>query len=544
MMVADPLQIKKRFEALKAKRASYDSHCEEVAALVLPNYQGFVGQRTANEKRLAKVYDGTGIHANEMLAAGLHGLMSNPASKWFNIGMATPGFDDNDAVRDWLSDTADVMRTYMYAPGTNLTTALHECYLQLGAFGSSVMFIGERDRGGLLFQARPRHECYIAEDHEETVDTVYRISTMTARQIMMQWPDTCPAEIRQKVESENKPDDSYDIVHAVEPRKLREVGKRDAKNMVWQSCYVCLKTNTLLEESGYTDFPYAVARWSKLPAEVDGRSPAMTALPDIKMLQEMTTTTIKAAQRAVDPPLTIPDDGVVGPVRNIPGGFIYYRGEQRPEPMVMGGNIPLSLELEDAVRNRIRQMFFADLLQFPTDTDFTATEFVQRMQMRMQLLGPVMGRLEGELLARIVRRTYAILFRLNALPPMPPEIAQGEYTVEFVSPIALAQKQGEANAVSQTVQVLLPFIEATKDATALRVFKLDDMAKKLFEIFGGDPDLVYTRDELQAMDERAQQQQAAMMAQPMADAMNKGASAVDKLASAQEKGANVAQLFG
>ena len=212
--------------------------------------------------------------------------------------------------------------------------------------------------------------------------------------------------------------------------------------------------------------------------------------------------------------------------------------------MVMGGNIPLSLELEDAVRNRIRQMFFADLLQFPTDTDFTATEFVQRMQMRMQLLGPVMGRLEGELLARIVRRTYAILFRLNALPPMPPEIAQGEYTVEFVSPIALAQKQGEANAVSQTVQVLLPFIEATKDATALRVFKLDDMAKKLFEIFGGDPDLVYTRDELQAMDERAQQQQAAMMAQPMADAMNKGASAVDKLASAQEKGANVAQLFG
>ena len=49
MMVADPLQIKKRFEALKAKRASYDSHCEEVAALVLPNYQGFVGQRTANE---------------------------------------------------------------------------------------------------------------------------------------------------------------------------------------------------------------------------------------------------------------------------------------------------------------------------------------------------------------------------------------------------------------------------------------------------------------------------------------------------------------
>ena len=111
MMVADPLQIKKRFEALKAKRASYDSHCEEVAALVLPNYQGFVGQRTANEKRLAKVYDGTGIHANEMLAAGLHGLMSNPASKWFNIGMATPGFDDNDAVRDWSSDTADVMRT-------------------------------------------------------------------------------------------------------------------------------------------------------------------------------------------------------------------------------------------------------------------------------------------------------------------------------------------------------------------------------------------------------------------------------------------------
>jgi hypothetical protein len=546
-LAADAEQLARRFEALKAKRSILESHCEEVAEYVSPRHMGFVGSRTPHEKRMQKVYDSTGIHSNELLAAGLHGLATNPASKWFTLRLVSRQFQDDDAVKNWLADTTDVLRSEMYAPGTGLTTALNELYLELGAFGTSVMFIGERDAGGLLFQTRPLNECYVAENHEGQIDTVYRKTTMTARQLVQQWgEDKVSQDVRDKIAA-NKPDDPFDIIHVVEPRKDRNRRKKNKANMAFLSCYLELKAKHPLEESGFPEFPFASPRWSKLPSEEYGRSPAMTALPDVKMLQEMMKTTIKAAQKAVDPPLMVPDDGVVGPVRTTPSGLIYMRGDREVRPLVMAGNIPLTLEMMDELRNRIRNTFFADVLQIVSDTDMTATEVVQRTTERMRLLGPIIGRLESELLGPMIERVFGILSRSGKIPPAPREIAGMDYSIEFVSPIAMAQKQVEANAFTQTVGTLMPFAEATQSPAIFSRFKPDEVAKGVWEIFGGDPDWMMTNDEVaekqKAEKEAAEAARTAALAEQGAKAMNQGAGAIDKMASAQEKGADLSQLM-
>ncbi|MEG7671087.1 portal protein, partial [Listeria monocytogenes] len=71
----------------------------------------------------------------------------------------------------------------IYQPGTNFTTALHEVYLDLGSFGTSVMYVGQRDDGGLLFEPRALAECVIAENSEGRVDTVFRKTKYTVRQM-------------------------------------------------------------------------------------------------------------------------------------------------------------------------------------------------------------------------------------------------------------------------------------------------------------------------------------------------------------------------
>lgn len=553
-MAADAEQLIRRFDALKTRRSNLEGHCEEVAEFISPRHMGFVGMRTPNEKRMTKVYDSTGISSNQLLAAGLHGLATNPASKWFTLRMVELGFEDDDAVKDWLSDTSDIMRAEMYAPGTGLTTALNELYEELGAFGTSAMFIGERDAGGLLFQTRPLHECFIAENHENTVDTVFRKTTMTARQVVQMWPKTASADVQKHIK-DNKPDTPIEIVHAVHPRTDRERGKRNKTNQPFASCYIEVKTKHLLEESGFPEFPYSVPRWAKLPGEEYGRSPGMTALPDVKMLQEMMKTTIKAAQKAVDPPLMIPDDGVVGPVRTTPGGFIYTRGERVVTPLISGGRLELSFEMMEDLRNRIRTTFFADVLQIVSDTEMTATEVVQRTTERMRLLGPIIGRLESELLGPMIERVFGILSRSGKIPPLPQTFLERAkttgkgpiYGIEFVSPIAMAQKMTEANAFTQTMGVLMPYAEATQDPSIFKPFKIDKLAPWAWSIFGGDPDLMYTADEMaEKAEQDAQAQQAAMaaqMAEQAGKAMNQGAGAVDKLASAQEKGADISQLM-
>ena len=94
----------------------------------------------------------------------------------------------------------------------------------------------------------------------------------------------------------------------------------------------------------------------------------MTALPDVKMLNEMSKTTIKSAQKQVDPPLLVPDDGFILPVRTVPGGLNFYRSgtRDRIEPLNIGANTPLGLNMEEQRRNSIRNAFYVNQLMMQT----------------------------------------------------------------------------------------------------------------------------------------------------------------------------------
>ena len=63
--------------------------------------------------------------------------------------------------------------------------------------------------------------------------------------------------------------------------------------------------------------PYVVPRWWVISGEVYGRSPLMTALPQVKVANAATRTVMRAAEKAVDPPLTVPHEGLVGPGQTI-----------------------------------------------------------------------------------------------------------------------------------------------------------------------------------------------------------------------------------
>ena len=85
--------VVKRQEQLAGDRSVWEETWSEIADYVLPRRADFNTVRTAGEQRLrtGKVFDSTPILANEMLAAGLHSLLTNPASDWFAPGDGRPG---------------------------------------------------------------------------------------------------------------------------------------------------------------------------------------------------------------------------------------------------------------------------------------------------------------------------------------------------------------------------------------------------------------------------------------------------------------------
>jgi hypothetical protein len=528
-----PELLCRRYEALKSARGLWEEHWQEVSEVIFPRRAAFNVMRTEGDKRMQQVYDGTGVQALELLASGLHGFASNPAARWFSIRTTNAALNEIDAVREWLGDVEDIIFAKMQSPDSSITSHLHELYMDMGAFGTGIMFIGVGKKENLLFQTRFLGECVIDENSEGLVDTVLRSFSWGVRQVVQQWPDKVSEEIRKKFR-DGKFDEPVELLHAVYPRADRDPGKETADNLPWASIYIEKKSRQPLQEGGFEEFPYAVPRWYKATGERYGRSPAMTALPDVKMLQEMMKTTIRAAQKIVDPPLLVPDDAMIGPVRTIPGGLNFYRGEREIAPLQTGANIPISLEMMQDLRNRILKTFYADIMQPAMDKQMTAYEYSKIVEQAMRLLGPVVGRMETELLGPLIRRVFGILLRQGVFPKQPPELDGQEYTVEYISPLAQSQKAQKVDAAINMLTIAGQMSQF--DPSIMGRFNSDGFLEWMAREMNVDADLILDDEEFAAKQQQQQMAQAVPAAVAAAEAFQKSGAGAKAFAEAAVAG--------
>ncbi|MBW1989418.1 MAG: head-tail connector protein [Deltaproteobacteria bacterium] len=443
--------IKERFEQLAEIRTPWESLWQDCADYVLPRKNDITTEQTQGRRRNTKVYDSTAINANRILAAGLQGGLSSPSRPWFRLGLEDEDLVQFDPVKTWLETVERIFTQTFYR--SNFYTQIHECYLDLGAFGTPCVYVEHDPRKALRFGARHIAEIFIAEDALGRVDTVFRrFGNFTARQAVQQWGRSVGENIWEL--AEKKPDQKVKILHAVFPRHDRDPHHPDRKNMPWASIYMDLEHRHIIHEGGYEEFPFMVARWSKNSNEVYGRSPAMDMLPEIMTLNEMRKTVLKAGHKQVDPPIFLPDDGFLGgKVRMTPGSVNYYRSDGKIFVPNFGLNVPLGEAMLEDSREQIRAGFFTDLfLAIIKKRNMTATEVQEIGQEKMLLLGPTLGRLLTEIFDPLFDRAFAILARHGYLPPPPAELQGRNLHVEYISPLALAQKANEMDAIAQTYQ--------------------------------------------------------------------------------------------
>lgn len=241
----------------------------------------------------------------------------------------------------------------------------------------------------------------------------------------------------------------------------------------------------------------------------------MNCLADTKMLNKMSEITIRSAQKQLDPPLMIPDDGFFAPIRTTPGSLNYYRSgtRDRMEALNIGANNALGLNMEEQRRNSIRQAFYVDQLVLDQSPNMTATEVLSRQEQRMRVLGPVMGRLQHELLQPMIDRVFAIMLRQGAFPQPPEELQGADYDIELVSPLAKAQKQGELQNTLRGVEVLTQMAQI---APVLDYLDGDKMIDYLIDVMGMPAQIVRSPEEV-AIVRRQQAQQAAQQQEQMAE---------------------------
>jgi len=518
----------KRYGTLQTQRQNWESHWQEIADYIVPRKADITKKRTSGDKRTELIYDGTAIHAAELMSASLHGMLTNAATPWFSLRYENDELNGDDEAKEWLEGATDVM--YQHLARSNFQEQIHELYSDLVTFGTAVIFIENDDDDGFRFSTRHIAECYVSENEQGRVDTVFRKYKTTARAAVRQFGEQ---EVTQRIAKLNEQDPyaEIELLHIVAPRDVRNPRKRNSANKPFASIHLDPDDKMIIGESGFDSFPYCVPRFLKASFEMGyGRSPAMTALADTRMINKMSEVVIRAAQLQIHPPLMVPDDGFMSPVRTTPGGLNFYRSgtRDRIEPLNIGANNPLGeLQLEQR-RQAIRAAFYVDQLILGQGPQMTATEVIQRTEEKMRLLGPVLGRLQAELLQPLIGRCFEILSAQKAFAPAPAALRDGNIDIEYVSPLAKAQRSGDVQGILQMIEFLMPLMNL--DQSVGDYLDTDGLAKHIIKVTGTPATVVRGDGEVLGLrQQRAQAMQAEaelQAAQQIAEAAGNAAPAV------------------
>ncbi len=483
-----------RYRRLKDDRRVWDAHWQDIAEVMLPQRADFTTTHAPGAKRTDTIFDGTPLLAVRGLAASIDGMVKPKTTRWFSIKASDAELNEDDTVKAWLERAEAATFAAIYDRRAGFVQRSGEVDSDLAAFGTGALLISEnRTLDGLSFRSVPLHGLYLAEGEAGDIDTAFIRLELTARQAAQRWSRERLSDPVRDALGGNRPDQRFEFVHAILPRAERDPRRRDNRNLPFASIVVDVAAAHLVSESGFHEFPLAVPRWDTRTGEVYGRSPGMLALPDALTLQQMGKTILKAGQKAVDPPIIAPNDGLIKSAQLFPGGVVTYDarnavklGGRKPvDTLDITGNIPIGREMQQDVREQIFAAFFRNVLNLPVDRPtMTATEVIERKEEFVRTIGPVFGRLENDYAGPVAERVFAILLRLGRFPPPPPVLQGREVRFEYANPVQKVRQQIETLGAMRTVEMIAPFVQASPEI--MDNFDADAIARDAGE-FNGMP---------------------------------------------------------
>lgn len=505
----------RRHAEMESERANWDALWERIAELVFPRAQQFTTKSgTQGDLRGEKVFDNTPTLALDKFASATGSMLTPETGQWHGLRATDKALADVEEVKEYLELASRMLFDARYAPRTNFSSQVHECWLSNGAFGTCCLFTDEYLGRSLRYRAMHMSQIYIGENHQGLVDRVHRGRfKLKAYQVeqrandpneMHRW--VIPPRVRKALDDKNI-NAEFEFIHCVYPNDGADHRYADFRGMAFTSVYIACDDKMIVNESGYRTMPYSVGRYVTGPGETYGRSPAMTVFRDILMLNEMNKTVIRAAQQQVDPPYMVSEEGSLAPFsmqsRHINYGYMSADGKPLAQALRHEGDLTVGLEMIQDRREAVNDAMGIKLFQILVDRpNITATEALLRAQEKGQLLGPTLGRQQSEFLSGVIERELDILSVAGVLPEMPDALleAGGAIAIEFRSPFNKLQRADDAVGILRGIESLAPI--AAVDPGVYKRLDLQKATRVIFEASGAPADVLRTDEEIAELEEQ------------------------------------------
>jgi len=494
--------------------------------------QDIITTKTPGTKKGIYLFDNTAMTSCEMLASALHGMLTNPNTFWFELATRINEVNNKDDVREYLQELTGTAHRVLNT--SNFQTEIHQFYLDLITIGTAIMTRKNSDEYVVHFQTRHIASCVIVEDKLGRVCELTYCEKLEANQILEEFGeenlgttdlDGLIATNEQLVKDKfgdqvlaaykDHATTKFEVLHTVYKNDLL---KERGLNYVSEYVLKSGKDNKSLRVGGFRKFPYLVARWVKASGEKYGRSPAMTALPEAKSVNQMVKAVIKAAQKVVDPPTQGPDDGFLRPLKTAPGSHHYYRAgtPDRIEAIFKDINPRIGFELIRDRQEQIKKAFYVDRLNLAVGDRATTVEVNQRIEEQLRFLSPMLGRQRFEVLIPLIDGLIDDMIDFDGgtgelMGTPPPELLDLELSVQYTSPIARAQIVTEGQNMVRALEASGQFLQL--DPTAADVIDSTEAIRINWRNYGAPQKALRSNKALEDIRSAREQAQAAALQQ-------------------------------
>lgn len=508
-----------RMSGMKTERESFIKHYKDLSDFIRPRRgRFFVSDRNKGDRRYQSIINSIGTQALRIATAGMLAGTMSPSRPWFALETFNTDLMESTAVRDWLFKVERILRAILNE--SNYYNMAPTMLSELLLFGTGCMTHVDDFEDVARFYAHTAGSYMISQNDRLEVDTLVREFEWPVIQIVGKFGlENVSTTVKNQYDRGNY-DSWYPVVHFIEPNQNTKPSSPLSVDKPFSSVYYepgnfGAERDKLLSVGGFDQFPAYITRWDVTEGDIYGMdSPAMTALGDIKQLQTEEKDKSRAIQKMVDPPLTGPPNVKNIPVSGLPGGLTVYEGDdQRQKLGPMYTVDPRLNELRadmQGIEQRINTAFFVDLFLAISNMEGIQPrnqfDLAQRNEERLLQLGPVLERLHGELLSKLVDRLFDQAAKADILPNAPEELQGSPLKVRFVSTLALAQRA----VVTSELERLTAFTGSLAQSGwtgALDKFDPDQAIDEYARVIGVPPKVVRSDDQVSAMREARQQKQ-------------------------------------
>lgn len=545
-------QEKKPSEAMLKEWGTIYEHCEsrmqalytwrlprwttwgQIATYMRPDrFYAFITANNFNQglRKDFAIVDRTATLAGEVCAAGLMAGITDPDSRWLQLGPAIPGIELDYAGKQYYEELTERLN-YIY-DHSNFYDAQAQHYDDLVFFGCAPV-IDYPDEKEILHCFTPCAGEYMLgagfDFSDEVLDREFR---QTVSQTVEQFgAENCPEDILAQWRQKGGALDTENVIgHAIEPNFAIGSGETKSSGVgvvpggyTWREVYWMRgkKDAKPLSITGFHEKPFGVSRWTTQGNDPYARGVGEYMLGDTIQLQLETRQKAESIEKVNRPPMGADVSLMNLPASTNPGKITYMNtgagGEKkffplyeiRPDIPAVSADILL---IQERLRETAYNKVFAAIssLSETAKGNMTATVADAIKAEGLTQLGPVIGRIHNTLRQRI-RRHLAIMARRGLMPKKPPSLQGVPLKIELISMLTRARLATQTADIARTVQFAGSMVAAWPESR----FKIDpDIAIEEFNSgVGATSKILRSKRDAQKMvaAEAAQKRMAAVSA--------------------------------